>query len=90
MTTSSFYEQVYSQDTPEGDAHGWIQWKGTDACIDLHCKCGHLEHLDAEFLYFYKCPACGAKYALGQVVKLIPLSDEQAEEAEKDNRGFWS
>ena len=20
--------------------HGWIQWKGTGVCMDVHCKCG--------------------------------------------------
>jgi len=83
-----FYGSVYSQDNPEGDAHGWIQWKGTDVCIDLHCKCGHHGHCDCEFLYFFQCPACGAKYALGQNVKLIPLTDEQARHVEEKHVGF--
>lgn len=20
--------------------HGWIQWKGTNVCLDYHCVCG--------------------------------------------------
>lgn len=85
-----FYEQVYSQDfQPGGEGFGSIQWKGTDVCIDLHCRCGHDEHIDASFFYFYQCPACGAKYAVGDTVKLIPLTERQAEEAEH-RTGFVS
>ena len=75
---NSFYEQISSQDFPcDNIPHGWIQWKGTDVCIGLHCMCGYHGHVDAEFFYYYKCPKCEAKYAVGQIVKLIPLSDEQ-------------
>lgn len=78
------YEQVYSQDNPRGDAHGWIQWKGTNVCMDVHCECGHHGHVDAEFFYHYECPACHKKYAVGQVVKLIPLTEEQIDYIEKN------
>ncbi len=83
-----FYEAVYSQDNPEGDAHGCIQWKGTDVCIDLHCKCGYHGHFDGDFFYFYECPSCHAKYAVGQNVKLIPLNEEQREHVASNHVGF--
>ncbi len=82
-----FYEKVYSIDNPSG-AYGGIQWKGTDVSIDLHCKCGHLGHYDGDFFYFYECPKCKARYAVGSNVKLIPLTEEQAEYVEKDHIGF--
>lgn len=72
------------------EAHGWIQWKGTDVCIDLHCKCGFLGHFDGDFLYFYECPQCHAKYAVGQIVKLIPLTDEQEKHVETECFGFMT
>lgn len=75
----SDYEAIYSQDNPRGDAHGWIQWKGTDVCMDVHCACGVQTHFDGDFFYYFECPACHAKYAVGQNVKLIPLTAEQAE-----------
>ena len=75
---SDFYDQVYGQDFPvEGIPHGWIQWKGTNICIDLHCKCGAHCHFDGDFFYAYECPNCHAKYAVGQNVKLIELTPEQ-------------
>ena len=79
---SDNYDAIYSQDFPDDVPHGWIQWKGTDVCIDLHCECGYLGHCDREFFYAYECPSCHRKYAVGQNVKLIPLTDEQAEEYE--------
>jgi len=50
--------------------HGWIQWKGTSVCIDLHCACGYHGHVDADFFYFYECVQCKRRYAVGATVKL--------------------
>lgn len=77
---ADFYDAVYGQDNPQGEAHGWIQWKGTNVCIDLHCKCGLMGHFDGTFLYFVECPECHRTYALGQNVKLIELTPEQRAE----------
>lgn len=81
MTTTnpSIWDIVRAGDTDvSGIPHGWIQWKGTDVSIDLHCVCGHHGHYDGDFLYFYQCPGCGARYAVGQNVRLIPLTEQQA------------
>jgi len=59
---------------PEGP-HGWVQWKGTDACMDLYCKCGRSSHVDADFFYFFQCPECHQKYQVGQHVLLFELPD---------------
>lgn len=75
----AFYDAVYSQDHPRGESHGWIQWKGTDVCIDIHCVCGHSGHVDGDFFYHYRCPSCQRVYAVGQNVKLIPLTAEQVQ-----------
>lgn len=73
------YNAIYSQDFPtDGITSGWIQWKGTDVCMDIHCTCGQHDHIDADFFYHYQCSGCGQKYAVGQNVKMIPLTDEQA------------
>lgn len=75
-----YYDEVYSQDyggkNPK-EPHGWIQWKGTNVCMDIHCPCGTRGHVDAEFFYHYKCSGCGKVYAVGQNVKLIELTEEQ-------------
>lgn len=79
----SFYNEVYSQDKISTPSTGWIQWKGTDICIDLHCVCGHDGHFDGEFFYFFECPKCHRKYAVGENINLIPLSEEQAKDVER-------
>lgn len=87
-TEPDFYEQVYGRDNPEGESHGWIQWKGTNVCMDLHCSCGHHGHFDGDFFYHFQCPACGKKFAVGQNVALIPLTDEEVAHLESEGRDF--
>jgi hypothetical protein len=82
MIKEKAYEDIYKNDSPQDFPHGWIQWKGTEVCIDLHCECGHHGHFDGEFFYFYSCPKCDKKYAVGSVVKLIPLDSGGIEYAE--------
>jgi len=64
----------------DGEPHGWIQWKGTDVCIDLYCRCGYHGHVDADFFYAYQCPSCKCKYIVGQHVKLIEMLPEEEDE----------
>lgn len=83
------YDAIHSQDTQyTSKPYGSIQWKGTDACIDMHCACGFLGHVDGDFAYYYHCTSCGAKYALGSNIKLIPLTEEQSEYVETERNGF--
>ena len=56
--------------------HGWIQWKGTEVCMDVHCKCGESFHIDATFAYNVKCPECETIYAVNGHVELIELQDK--------------
>lgn len=63
---------------PFGDApHGWIQWKGTDVCMDFRCSCGVSTHLDADFAYAIECDACGATYEMNPHVLAHPINVEQ-------------
>lgn len=61
----------------EGEPHAWIQWKGTEVCMDVHCACGAHGHVDADFAYHLKCPHCGRVYTTGQNIKLIELTPEE-------------
>lgn len=58
---------------PEGP-YGWVQWKGTDVCIDIHCSCGVQGHIDGEFMYYVECKSCGQRYAVNGHVKLHPIA----------------
>ena len=72
MTTSP--EHVAAQErfpftTPtESDARMFIQWKGTDVCLDFSCVCGAQGHFDGDFAYGLRCFACGAVYEMGTQV----------------------
>lgn len=61
------------QDLREDEPHGWIQWKGTDVCMDLHCVCGELSHVDGTFVYHVKCPNCQRVYFCNGHIQLIEL-----------------
>lgn len=56
--------------------YAWVQWKGTNVCMDVHCKCGELSHVDAEFVYHVKCPSCGTVYFCNGHIELIELKEE--------------
>lgn len=51
----------------------FIQWKGTDICMDLHCDCGHHNHYDGDFAYFVQCFKCGQIYQLAQSIELTKV-----------------
>jgi len=59
-----------------GKPHGWIQWKGTNVCMDIHCKCGESSHIDASFAYFFKCNHCNTVYMLNGHIEMIELEVE--------------
>jgi hypothetical protein len=64
------------QETYTGKPHGWIQWKGTNVCMDVYCKCGAHSHIDASFAYYFKCSDCGAVYMCNGHIELIELEVE--------------
>ena len=50
------------------DASMFIQWKGTDVCLDFHCPCGTSSHGHGLFAYHVRCPGCDAVYEMGTQV----------------------
>ena len=52
-------------------SYGLIQFRGTDICMDVHCKCGCHSHIDGCFVYFLECPECGVIYELNGRIELI-------------------
>lgn len=60
------------------EPRGWIQWKGTNVCMDVHCQCGKSDHV-GEFVYFYRCKHCGQVYKCDPNIKLIPVSEDDEE-----------
>lgn len=58
------------------EPHGWIQWKGTNVCMDVHCECGEHTHFDGDFCYYIKCGKCGAVYECDGHIRLHKLDIE--------------
>ena len=53
-----------------------IQWKGTTACLDLHCKCGLDLHFDGEFAYELTCGTCGRIWELPTHLDLKEVTED--------------
>ena len=60
----------------EGIPRGFIQWKGTEVCMDIHCKCGNSSHIDDDFAYHVKCPKCNTVYRCNPNIELIEIEEE--------------
>lgn len=85
-----FYERVYGEHEArfKGKPHAWIQWKGTDACMDVYCRCGEHFHIDAEFAYRVKCPACKKVWVMALSIDLIdPPADVDFSESCEPQEG---
>lgn len=57
------------------DAHGTIQWKGSDIYMDIHCDCGHTSNIKGDGIFFVKCPSCKTIYELNGFIQLIKRTD---------------
>ncbi len=75
-TAKTIREAWNMQETYKNKSHAWIQWKGTDACMDIHCDCGWLGHVDTTFLYFIRCPKCKTIYSCNGHIELIKITEE--------------
>lgn len=64
------YTEWAGEPFPDTDASVFIQWKGTEVCMDFQCACGTHGHLDASFAYSVQCAGCGAFYDLGTQVRV--------------------
>ncbi len=64
--------------------HVFIQWKGTDVCMDFRCECGANCHFDGYFAYCVKCPHCETVWEMPQV--LYPRkADSRTYEGHREN-----
>ncbi len=66
---ASHYDGEFRFGRPKtSDLSMFIQWKGTDVCMDVQCPCGHNGHFDGYFAYYLVCPECGTHYQLATQV----------------------
>ena len=76
-STKTYHEAWDTQETFEDQPHGWVQWKGTDVCVDIHCECGEMSHFDGSFMYVVQCPYCNRKYMANGHIQLIEIEDDE-------------
>ncbi len=82
MVAEGYDKAEYERPAP----NAFIQWKGTDVCGDYYCTCGASWHIDSDFVYFVRCPACKQGYQVGCKVTLYPLTPDQCALVEADER----
>ena len=61
--------------------HVYIQWKGTDVCLDFHCTCesenNDFTHFDGYFAYFLKCGLCGKVWKMPEDMFPTEATEEE-------------
>ena len=62
---------------PETEPNAFVQWKGTNVCMDVRCVCGGGGHVDGFFAYTVKCGDCGRLYATPAYIELREITPEQ-------------
>lgn len=82
--------QPWRKFRPNSDAspHGWIQWKGTDVCMDFRCPCGAPTHVDASFVYFVRCSGCRKVYELSGFVEAREVPSSEMRNVGEHNIGI--
>ncbi|MDP9417763.1 MAG: hypothetical protein M3P48_08040 [Actinomycetota bacterium] len=63
---------LHEAGTRDDWARSFVQWKGTDVCMDFHCVCGWHAHIDDYFVYAVKCGGCGKEWEMPAYVGLRP------------------
>lgn len=59
-------ERLHARGVP----HAFIQWKGTDVCMDFYCPCDEEGggHFDGMFAYVVECPRCHRRWEMAWYV----------------------
>lgn len=58
--------------------NNFIQWKGTDICMDFYCECGHQNHYDGYFAYHVICAKCRQIYKLATSIKMEKVDSAES------------
>lgn len=53
----------------------FVQWKGTEVCLDFTCACGMEGHFDGDFAYHLMCASCGKVWEMPTTFTLRPSQD---------------
>lgn len=81
LNISKWDNEYACVEAPSNGPYGWIQWKGTNVCMDIHCVCGAHQHFDGDFGYYFKMECCGTIYCVGQNVMLYEVPQHVVSDA---------
>ncbi len=66
-------------DDPKPEAWAYIQWKGTDVCMDIACiNCHAVGHFDGFFAYELRCPSCGQIHKMATMIGYSMIDDDES------------
>lgn len=65
----------------------FIQWKGTEVCMDVYCPCGEQFHIDDMFVYAVQCPYCEKRLELSCMIELRVMPEEEVWDGCEIRRG---
>jgi hypothetical protein len=72
-----------SDDEPQ-QSEVFIQYKGTDICLDFWCECGAEGHFDGFFCHSIRCPRCDTVWVLPHTIALEKFDPEKHYEGEPE------
>jgi hypothetical protein len=55
----------------------FIQWKGTDVCMDCFCSCGKRFHIDHDFAYAVQCRHCGKRFEMSAMIEMREIPSDE-------------
>ena len=58
------------------ETNAFIQWKGTDVCLDFNCECGGTCHFDGYFAYVIECPHCDKRWEMPMILFPRPYTGD--------------
>lgn len=75
--SQTVYERCEAADADvKAGPHGWIQWKGADVRLEVHCSCGASTHVDAEFASnLIRCGVCDKLWAVCANVRFVEINE---------------
>lgn len=74
--------------TMEGP-HVFVQWKGTNVCMDFYCECGKQSHFDVDFAYAIRCPYCKRTWITPHTVSVVAAPEDYTGVVQESTEWGW-
>lgn len=66
--------------------NNFIQWKGTNICMDFYCDCGTHNHYDGYFGHHVKCKGCKQVYKMDTKIMMEKVYDSNCKALEDQTK----